>query len=110
MVALLLGIGWLTASTNVFVPDISKLIGVLVTFGFWMTPIFWSITNVPERYRWIINLNPATYIVEGYRDSLITHTGVWTKPYETLYFWSVTLMMMWIGITVFKKLRRVVIA
>ncbi|AKF24364.1 teichoic acid ABC transporter permease [Sulfurovum lithotrophicum] len=105
MLALLLGIGWLTSSTNIFVPDISKFVGVLVTFGFWLTPIFWDLSRIPERYQWIIKLNPAVYIVEGYRDSIINHIGFWEKPYETLYYWTFTAVMLWSGITVFKRLR-----
>ena len=105
MVALLLGIAWLTSSTNIFVPDVSKTVGVIVTFGFWLTPIFWDISKIPEQYQWIIKLNPANYIVQGYRDSIIFHIGFWEKPYETLYFWTLTGMMLWLGITVFKKLK-----
>ena len=105
MVALLLGFGWLTSSSNIFIPDVSKIVSVIVTFGFWLTPVFWSISKIPEPYQWIIKLNPATYIVQGYRDSIISHIGFWEKPYETLYFWTFTAMIMWIGITVFKKLR-----
>jgi len=105
MVALLLGFGWLTSSTNIFVPDVSKTVGVIVTFGFWLTPIFWSIEKIPQQYQWIIKLNPAVYIVQGYRDSIITNIGFWEKPYETLYFWTFTGIMLWLGITVFKKLR-----
>lgn len=105
MVMLLLGINWLTSSTNIFVPDISKFIGVIVTFGFWLTPIFWDLAKVPEQYQWIVKLNPAVYIVEGYRDSIINHIGFWEKPYETLYFWTFTAIMLWSGIKVFKKLK-----
>ncbi len=105
MVALLLGMGWLTSSTNLFVPDVSNIVGVLVTFGFWLTPIFWSLSFIPEKYQWIILLNPATYIVEGYRDSIINHIPFWEKPYQTLYFWILTAIIMKLGISVFKKLR-----
>ena len=105
MVALLLGISWLTSSTNVFISDVAKVIGVIVTFGFWLTPIFWDLSKVPEQYQWIVKLNPAVYIIEGYRDSIINHIWFWEKPYETLYFWTFVGIMLWSGITVFKKLR-----
>ena len=105
MFALLLGLSWLTSSTNVFVPDVSKTVSVIITFGFWLTPIFWDINKVPEQYQWIIKLNPANYIVQGYRDSIIAHVGFWEKPYETFYFWVITIIFLWSGITVFKKLR-----
>ncbi len=105
MAALLLGIAWLTSSTNIFVPDVSKIVSVIVTFGFWLTPIFWDISKIPQQYQWIIKLNPAAYIVQGYKDSIIFHVGFWERPYQTLYFWALTGFMLWSGITVFKKLR-----
>lgn len=105
MVVLLLSIGWLTSSTNVFIPDVSKIIGVIVTFGFWLTPIFWDIAKVPEQYQWIVRLNPAVYIIEGYRDSVINHVWFWERPYDTFYFWIFTAIMLLSGIKVFKKLK-----
>jgi len=105
MVALLLGMGWLTSSSRVFVSDVSKFISLITTFGFWLTPIFWDIQRIPEKYHWIVNLNPAVYIVQGYRDAIVTHTWFWEKPYETLYFWFFTICVLLLGITVFRRLR-----
>lgn len=105
MLTLLLGMAWLTSSTNIFVSDVSKIIGVIVTFGFWLTPIFWDISRIPEKYQWVVQLNPAAYIVQGYRDSIINHVGFWEKPYQTLYFWIFTAIMLRVGIKVFQKLR-----
>ncbi len=105
MIVLLLGVGWITSSTNIFVPDVSKAVNLTVTFGMWLTPLFWDINIVPEKYQWIIKLNPFYYIVEGYRDSIIYGIGFWEKPYEALYFWTVTVFTLWLGITIFKKLR-----
>ena len=105
MVTLLLGIGWFTSSTNLFLSDVSKFVGITVTFGMWLTPLIWDINMVPAKYQWIVKLNPFNYIVEGYRDSIIYNVGFWTKPYETLYFWIITFIVLWVGITVFGKLR-----
>ncbi len=105
MAVLLLGIGWLTSSTNLFISDVSKFVGVTVTFGMWLTPLVWDIAIVPPEYRWIVNLNPFYYIVEGYRDSIIYGIGFWEKPVHTLYFWIETITILWAGITVFRKLR-----
>ena len=105
MIILLLGIGWLTSSTNLFISDVSKLVGVTVTFGMWLTPLVWDIAIIPPEYRWIVNLNPFYYIVEGYRDSIIYGIGFWEKPVHTIYFWAETIAILWVGITVFGKLR-----
>jgi lipopolysaccharide transport system permease protein/teichoic acid transport system permease protein len=105
MLALLLGLGWLTSSTNIFVRDVSKIVDIFVQFGFWVTPIFWNIDRIPDQYQWLFKLNPVCYIVTGYRDSLITQTAFWNRPEDTFYYWLITLVLMFIGIIVYRRLR-----
>lgn len=105
MSALLIGLGWITSSTSIFVNDVSKFINVVVQFGFWLTPIIWNLSLVPEQYQWIIRLNPMVYIVDGYRDALVLGQWFWENPGQTFYFWGVTVFMLLAGITVYRKLR-----
>ena len=104
MSSLLLGLGWLTSSTSVFVRDVEKIVSIFIQFGFWLTPIFWNISMIPEKYRWIIELNPVYYIVTGYRDSIVSRIGFWERG-NTLYFWIFTALCLYVGILVYKKLR-----
>jgi len=104
MSALLIGLGWMTSSTSIFVKDVSEVVTILVQFGFWLTPIFWNISMIPEKYRWIVELNPMYYIVSGYRDSIVSHVPFWEKG-STIYFWAFTLVVLLLGISIFKRLR-----
>ena len=65
-----IGLGLALSCLNIFFRDISHLLGVILIFWFWMTPIFYSLDMVPEQYRWICNLNPMTTYIELYRDVL----------------------------------------
>ena len=80
-------------------------IAVLTQFGFWLTPIFWHIALVPERYHWLIKANPIYYLVAGYRDSLVLEIAFWERPFETLYFWIFTAVVLLVGMYTFRKLR-----
>ena len=102
---LLLGLSWITSSIIVFFKDVGQIVTMLIQFGFWMTPIFWSIGIIPDKYHWMINLNPLVYIIEGYRDSMIHHIWFWEKPEMSLYFWSVALLIFMLGAWTFRKLR-----
>lgn len=104
-VILLLGLGWLTSSTSLFVSDVTKGVSVIVQFGFWLTPILWDINLIPKKYQWILHLNPFCYIVQGYRESLVLSVPFWHHPMSTLYFWSCVLFILFAGITIFSKLR-----
>lgn len=105
MIVLILGISYITSSVVIFFRDMGQLVTMLLQFGFWMTPIFWSIGMIPARYHWIIKLNPLVYIIEGYRDSMIHHVWFWEKPTMTLYYWAVTLFVLAVGLNTFRKLR-----
>jgi ABC-type polysaccharide/polyol phosphate export permease len=105
MIVLILGISYITSSVVIFFRDMGQLVAMLLQFGFWMTPIFWSIDMVPVKYQWLIKLNPLYYIVEGYRDSMIHHVWFWEKPMLTLYFWVVALGMLWLGFSTFRRLK-----
>ncbi|MGB1187820.1 MAG: ABC transporter permease [Cycloclasticus pugetii] len=100
-----MGLSWLTSATRVFVKDVGSVIGVLLQMGFWLTPIFWSLDLVPEKYHYLIKLNPAYYIVDGYRDSFISQVWFWEKPTWSLYYLAITGFMLILGALVFKRLR-----
>jgi lipopolysaccharide transport system permease protein/teichoic acid transport system permease protein len=105
LIVLIMGLTWATSSLNVFLKDVSQLVAIVIQFGFWGTPIFWNIKMIPEKYHILIKLNPMYYIVEGYRDSFIYHTPFWIHWELSLYFWSVTIFTLLLGIITFKKLR-----
>jgi lipopolysaccharide transport system permease protein len=104
-VFLALGLGWLTSSLRVFVKDIGEIIGVLIQFGFWLTPIFWSFKVIPEEYHYLIKLNPMVYVVEGFRDTFIHQVWFWEKGGDTLQFLAITGVFLILGAIVFKRLR-----
>lgn len=102
---LVLGISWITSSIVVFFKDMGQFIGMILQFGFWLTPIFWSMKMVPENYQWLIKLNPVYYIIEGYRNSLIYHKWFFEDITMSIYFWSITLALFVLGGLTFRKLR-----
>lgn len=104
LIIFLVGTTWITASLNVFLKDIGQLVNVILQFGFWLTPIFWTFNLIPDKLKWVFKLNPVYYIVEGYRDSLIHRVGFWHHYNLTLFFWLVTILFLLIGSKLFKKL------
>ena len=102
---LLLGLSWLTSSILVFFKDIGQVVTMIIQFGFWLTPIFWSLKQVPDQYHWFIKINPAYYLIQGYRDSMINHVWFWEDMTMTVYFWGVTMMIFILGALTFKKLK-----
>lgn len=105
MCLLLLGLGWITSATSIFVEDVTNVVNVVIQFGFWFTPIIWNLKIIPKKYLWIAKLNPACYLITGFRDSLVYGTPVWVKPMETLYFWGLTILVLLAGVIIFRRLK-----
>jgi len=104
-IILVIGLSWITSSLVIFLKDVGQIISVMIQFGFWLTPIFYSLKMVPERFHFFFKLNPFYYIVQGYRDSFIYHKWFWEYPNLTIYYWCFTLIVLVVGTVVFKKLR-----
>ena len=104
-ICLVFGMSLITASLVVFLKDVGQCVSMCLQFGFWLTPIFWNLQQIPERYRWIIEMNPMYYITQGYRDAFINHKWFWEMGMTNLYFWGITLFLMILGIKIYKKLR-----
>lgn len=105
MLVLLLGVGWLTSSLTVFLKDVSQINAVLLQLGFWMTPIFWDLNILPEKYHFFIKLNPVFYLTEGYRNTFIHKIWFWEHPLSMLYFWTFSLIVLIGGALLFRGLK-----
>lgn len=106
MYLFLLGIAWFSSAVALFVPDVSNVLSVCTTIGFWLTPIFWSKSLLPEEWNWIFIINPAYYITQGYRDTFIEQRWFWERPLvenATFFLWLIVALAL--GSLVFKRLR-----
>lgn len=66
-----LGLGWLLASLGVFVRDVGHAVVLVTQILFFVTPIFYPISRVPEKFQTIMRLNPLTHAVEDARRVLM---------------------------------------
>lgn len=70
---LAVGIGWFVASLQVYIRDTAQMLSVIMTFWFWVTPIFISEQQVPEPVRFLVRYNPLSYVVRAYRERLLSY-------------------------------------
>lgn len=67
----LLGLGLALAALNVFYRDIQHILGNLMTLWFFLTPVLYPVTNVPERFRFTLYLNPVSLFTEMYHATIL---------------------------------------
>jgi len=105
---LVLGLGLITSSVNVFFRDMTNIVGIVLQFRMWLAPIMYWEGMFTDDHPWAVLLfkaNPFYYIVAGYRDSMLTGAFPWNRPWNTLYFWTVSIAVFLVGQRIFTKLR-----
>jgi lipopolysaccharide transport system permease protein len=66
-----LGFGIWLGSLNVRYRDVGHLVPFFVQIWMYMTPVVYGSTLIPERFRFLLVLNPMTLVVEGVRWALL---------------------------------------
>lgn len=99
-----LGLAWFLASCGVYLRDIGQVIGVITTVLMFLSPIFYPVAGLPEKFQGIMHFNPLTYIVEETRNVMI-----WGKSLDLLHwsYWTATsALIAWLGFAWFQKTRK----
>lgn len=98
-----LGFGLWLAALNVKYRDINYLVPFMVQIWLYVTPVAFGSSLIPERYRWLLGLNPMTGVVEGFRWALLGQ-----EPPGQLFALSViiTLTVLMTGLIFFRRTER----
>ena len=59
------------SSIHVYFRDIRYILDVILTIWFWVTPIAYPVSLIPNQFLFVYKLNPMTLFVTAYRDVLI---------------------------------------
>ncbi len=71
LIMLTMGVCWFLSSIGVFLRDVGNVIAVLVQLFFFATPIIYPLSAVPEKYRWLLSLNPMAAIIDAFRRAIL---------------------------------------
>ena len=60
-----------TATVNLFFRDMEKLLQMLMTFLFFLTPVVYKDEMIPEQYQVFLYCNPVAHLIISWRDLLL---------------------------------------
>ena len=98
------GCGFFVASLGVYLRDLPYMIGVFLQMLFFMSPIFYPVKALPEKYRLILYLNPLTEIIEQTR--IIFLYGQRPNWRYIAILWIGSLLLYHFGYLWFKKTKK----
>ena len=98
-----LGVLLFVSSIDVYIRDLEYIVNFFVQMLFYATPILFSI-DMFGKYKWILQLNPLTTIINSYRD--IFYYQQMPNFLSLFIVFLVSLGVLFIGIFTFKKLEK----
>jgi lipopolysaccharide transport system permease protein len=104
-VGLSLGLGLLFAALNVEYRDVRYIVPFCVQFGMFLSPIAFSSSEIPDKWRLLYSLNPMVAVIDGFRWSVsggATSLDLITVAPAVL----ITVILILIGITYFRRVER----
>lgn len=103
-----LGFGLWLAALNVQYRDVNYLIPFLLQIWMYATPVVYGSTLIPERYRFLLALNPMTGVVEGFRWALLGRalTDAWAPGALFGVSVGISLIVLVSGLVFFRNTER----
>jgi lipopolysaccharide transport system permease protein len=101
MMILAIGLGIIVGVMNVFFRDVGQFFGIVLQFWFWLTPIIYPSSILPESLRPMINYNPMASIVDACQKVLVS--GIYPDWMALLYPACLGLILCVIGLNLFRK-------
>jgi lipopolysaccharide transport system permease protein len=100
-----IGAGLWLAALNVEYRDFRYIVPFIVQFGLYISPVGFSSTVVPEKWRFLYSLNPMVGVIDGFRWAIL---GGDTQLYWSGFMLSMTLVVFLIvsGVWYFRKMER----
>jgi lipopolysaccharide transport system permease protein len=65
-----LGVGLFLSALNAIYRDVRYVLPFLVQFWMFVSPVAYPSSLVPQRWRWLYELNPMAGVIDGFRWSL----------------------------------------
>ncbi|WP_416212989.1 ABC transporter permease [Pantoea eucrina] len=99
-----IGLSWFLSSLGVFIRDVGQTIAIITMILMFLSPIFYPVSALPEKFQHVIMLNPLTFIIEQSRNVII-----WGKmpDFTGLALYSLAaLCLMWLCFFWFQKTRK----
>lgn len=98
------GVCYFVASLGVYLRDIQQVVGIVTQMLFFMTPIFYPASIVPEQVRWILEINPLSPLVEQTRNVFLFNALPDFWP--TVTVWLISGIVFQLGLAWFMKTKK----
>lgn len=100
------GFSLIMSTLVILVRDMKNILQNVIRMFFFLTPIIWVLDDSNELLKTITAFNPFSYLVMNYRNAFVLDAPpLYGDMSDHLFFWSVTLILLFIGANVHYRFR-----
>jgi lipopolysaccharide transport system permease protein len=96
------GIGLILSSLYVYFRDLNQIWDVVLQIGFFLSPIVYPLSMIPEKYLSYYMLNPVTRLIDMYRDIFLY--GVFPGLFDIIIVLVLGIVLVILGTLLFNRL------
>ena len=100
MTLLALGVGLLSAAVTVKYRDLRHALPFIIQLWMFASPVIYPASVVPQKWKWLLTVNPVAGIIEGFRASLIGQPFDWSHLSVSA---AITLALLICSVYVFRR-------
>lgn len=104
MAVLGLGMGIIVSSLTTKYRDLGLVVGFGTQLWMYLTPIVYPLSQVPERWQWLLALNPMAIVIETFRSAFLG--GAPLRPGHLAVSVAISLMMLAVGLILFSRVEK----
>lgn len=97
---LALGVGLLASGLTVKYRDLRHALPFIMQFWLFASPVIYPSTIVPDKWRWVLLVNPFSGIVEGFRSAVIGTAFDWLAIAVST---GITLFLLAVSVYIFRR-------
>jgi lipopolysaccharide transport system permease protein len=99
-----LGGGIIVSALTTRYRDLAMLVAFGVQLLMFFTPVIYSVSSVPEQYRWIVSLNPLSPIFEAYRSGFLG--GGTVTVMQLAVSFAIMIVVLIVGLMLFSRVEK----
>jgi len=97
------GVALALAALSVSYRDFRYVVPFMMQAWMFLSPVVYPLSQVPEKYRWLLALNPMTGLIEGFRSALLSKPWDWVS---LMISGIVSLLVLAFGLFYFRRTER----
>lgn len=97
------GVGTILSALTVSYRDFRFIVPFLIQIWMFLTPVVYGVSFIPEKWRWLLLLNPMTGYIDGFRAAFLGRPFAWDSLFISLIL---SMLVVLLGVGYFGKVER----